>query len=720
MVIELQDMLNTMTTGPIDQGQADDTGDLPLQKKHIREAKQAYLRAHLGPEKYDDLAGRPSDLLIFESMLRIVPAGEENNEVVWEIQPLPLPSQTDREVLLGNLSGRGDGVYDNSDVFALQSLEASDPQYTQLSNPVDLRWSSEGFKEEFKGGQPLGDIVSDIFASGAENRTDALELKNNILAFLADNFGPDMAESLYKSGRGVTNPTTNMAEFVVTTPDGQTHQLDVNLPSLADIGGYDPTTLLQGQEREAAFAPGDPITIIDPTNPTTSIRQIQANEPIPTGFLDVDTYIDLYGTSDFRDQPTKVDVPYGEGTIEVSPETAFTQGQLNTRADQVNELAAAQNAETTRFNNLSEAYRQKQLAQNQAQFQANLAEQQGQFDRSLALRAMAQQSQDEATRINAQLQMSQQNIQRLTQITEALSRPSDAVAASFALTGQESPMGVFTQADAVNPYIADMMDQRSAMEAFGPGFRAEDFMEGYGRRANPVAENPDPKGVMSIGSTDQYGNQVVTLFDGTEIVRTAPTAPPDNTNIMNEHGGHSFGNPIVVGDSSKNEENQELVMSLGNAPMVVLPLNEQQEKIMADANRKIPKFQYGGSTFTAQESAFTPANTRDRVGNPGLAGFESLYPLTQGMIQERSDLLTPPRARRVLQGTADESVFRQMPTQMPFALPTPGFMRNLTGTEREFLRSNLATRNIFLDDVESAVAQRFGRTNTSQGRRRFR
>ena len=56
---------------------------------------------------------------------------------------------------------------------------------------------------------------------------------------------------------------------------------------------------------------------------------------------------------------------------------------------------------------------------------------------------------------------------------------------------------------------------------------------------------------------------------------------------------------------------------------------------------------------------------------------------------------------------------------MPFALPTPGFMRNLTGTEREVLKSNLANRNIFLDDVETAVAQRFGRTNTSQGRRRF-
>jgi DNA-binding PadR family transcriptional regulator len=392
--------------------------------------------------------------------------------------------------------------------------------------------------------------------------------------------------------------------------------------------------------------------------------------------------------------------------------------------------------ETAKQNNLTNAYRNTKMAADNAFRQAELAESQGQFDRSLALQAFGQQTQAEATRINAQLQMSQQNIERLNQITGALSRPSDAVAASFALTGQQSPMGVFTQADAINPYIADMMDQRSSIEAFGPGFRAEDFLEGYGRRANPAAQNPDPKGVMSIGATDKYGNQIWTLFDGTQIVRTAPTAenprggppqevPESNTGnttptgeITGEHGGY-FSNPIIVGDSKDDKENQELVMSFGNAPMVVLPLDEKQQKIMADANEKIPKYHAGGHTLNEQESAFTPANTRDAAGNPGLAGFESMYPFTQEMIQQRSDLLTSPRVRRVLQGTAGEGTFRQMPTQMPFALPTPGFMRNLTGTEREFLRSNLATRNIFLDDVETAVGQRFGRTNTTTGRRRF-
>jgi DNA-binding PadR family transcriptional regulator len=392
--------------------------------------------------------------------------------------------------------------------------------------------------------------------------------------------------------------------------------------------------------------------------------------------------------------------------------------------------------ETAKQNNLTNAYRNTKMAADNAFRQAELAESQGQFDRSLALQAFGQQTQAEATRINAQLQMSQQNIERLNQITGALSRPSDAVAASFALTGQQSPMGVFTQADAINPYIADMMDQRSSIEAFGPGFRAEDFLEGYGRRANPAAQNPDPKGVMSIGATDKHGNQIWTLFDGTQIVRTAPTAenprggppqevPESNTGnttptgeITGEHGGY-FSNPIIVGDSKDDKENQELVMSFGNAPMVVLPLDEKQQKIMADANEKIPKYHAGGHTLNEQESAFTPANTRDAAGNPGLAGFESMYPFTQEMIQQRSDLLTSPRVRRVLQGTAGEGTFRQMPTQMPFALPTPGFMRNLTGTEREFLRSNLATRNIFLDDVETAVGQRFGRTNTTTGRRRF-
>ena len=65
-----------------------------------------------------------------------------------------------------------------------------------------------------------------------------------------------------------------------------------------------------------------------------------------------------------------------------------------------------------------------------------------------------------------------------------------------------------------------------------------------------------------------------------------------------EHGGvtQGFGNPIIVGDSSDDEENQELVMSFGNAPMVVLPLNERQQAIMEQAgNVKPPRAENGGA-----------------------------------------------------------------------------------------------------------------------------
>ena len=60
-------------------------------------------------------------------------------------------------------------------------------------------------------------------------------------------------------------------------------------------------------------------------------------------------------------------------------------------------------------------------------------------------------------------------------------------------------------------------------------------------------------------------------------------------------GGYTgFGNPVVVGDSNNGKENEELVMTFGSAPMIVLPLNERQEQIMARAAKKAPRAQFGG------------------------------------------------------------------------------------------------------------------------------
>jgi len=557
--------------------------------------------------------------------------------------------------------------------------------------------------------------------------------------------------------------------------------------------GYFPITdanTMGWLDKPAAFKAPDYRTFVKRTDPNDVIT-IDINDEdaeLPEGYIST-ANAEVLGL--FDDKKYKYTLPNGE-VVEVSAGelatlTGVTPAQQAT-IDHNNALLE----ETANQNDLTNAYRNTKMAADNAFRQAELAESQGQFDRSLALQAFGQQNQAEATRINAQLQLSQQNIQRLAQITDALSKPSDAVAASFALTGQQSPMGIFTQADAINPYIADMMDQRSAIEAFGSGFQAEDFLAGRGKRQDPQSQDPGrqyghDEEVHSwntdTGTYITYGSGETKFFPKSESLSDSSSADGTNgTDMMKEHGGHSFGNPIIVGDSSDDKENQELVMSFGNAPMVVLPLNERQQKIMADANRNIPRAENGyphpsevperneggeyiridpvtglpgptgdidwskvdsgpvttaprttystrdygiggqpmnQGTISAQQAAFAPMGRRDAMGNPGLAGFEDLYPLTQGMIQQRSDLLTSPRVRRVLQGTAGEGTFRQMPTQMPFALPTPGFLRNLSSTERDFLKSNLATRNIFLDDVETAVAQRFGRTNTRTGRRRF-
>ena len=60
-----------------------------------------------------------------------------------------------------------------------------------------------------------------------------------------------------------------------------------------------------------------------------------------------------------------------------------------------------------------------------------------------------------------------------------------------------------------------------------------------------------------------------------------------------------------------------------------------------------------------------------------------------------------------------------MPMQFGFPLMTPGQLNTLTGDEREELRTRLASRNVSLGDVETAVMQRFGPTGVRRGRRRF-
>ena len=825
MAIDLYDIINKQAVLGVNQT-SNDSG-MPSEQKQIRELKEAYLRSLLGNTTTATLLGREQDQRAFVlDQLEVVPMtdsqgnAKENlqGQIIYTIRPkinlsqfLATPEAKGYFPDLAEVDPESGADLQNPLITALERLQGT-PRYGLLgqttvetsANPLMGERTNYGFSAS----EYLTNQITNTTPFGQDlDPADAVKLKEEILRKLNEYTGGDAAKTqqIYEDFQTklTINPTNNLASlaFNEVDPEGnvltQSGGIVINMPDPTGSGIYSPRATFAGAPRTAAATatPEKPYIL---WNTATKNTEFLFPDPETGQFvMPPDPNLMLFDVAVARDlvdpavpDPT-VQVPFGPGpddTYGISPDTYFTQGSADERSRQALLAEQATLDESIRNNDLIEASKRARLAQEQAQFQANMAESQGQFDRSLALNSFAQQSRDEATRIEAELEMSRQNIDRLNQITTALSRPSDAVAASFALTGNQSPMGIFTQADAINPYIADMMDRRSAVDAFGPGFQAEDFMEGRGKRQNPLTGfdedgGGNSKDIISISSTDSKGNQTLTLRDGSTIERPAPVPP------KLEHGGvaHGFSNPIIVGDSSDNKENQELVMSFGNAPMVVLPLNEQQEKIMERANSSVPRAQngypgvgeydpnfnpYAGmtgvefdendnrnenyiaslnpddprntgpraprassiyntadygiggqpmnqGTISSQQAAFAPTGRQGGMGNPGLAGFESMYPLTQGMIQDRSDMLASPRVRQVLQGTAGEGSFRQRPTQMPFALPTPGFMRNLTGTEREFLKSNLATRNIFLDDVETAVAQRFGRTNTSQGRRRF-
>lgn len=183
-----------------------------------------------------------------------------------------------------------------------------------------------------------------------------------------------------------------------------------------------------------------------------------------------------------------------------------------------------------------------------------------------------------------------------------------------------------------------------------------------------------------------------------------------------EHGGvaHGFGNPIVVGDSSKNKENQELVMSFGNAPMVVLPLNERQQEIMEDAGEVGPPRAQIGGMFGGNTNFSTLAEMPSRTAFGGTQfGFGMDRPVTQREIRARGERFSSPAVRDIFAGQTPQSL------RFGFNLFTPGQLQSLTGGEREELRTRLATRNRTLEDVEQQVMRQFGATGTRRGRRVF-
>ena len=129
------------------------------------------------------------------------------------------------------------------------------------------------------------------------------------------------------------------------------------------------------------------------------------------------------------------------------------------------------------------------------------------------------------------------------------------------------------------------------------------------------------------------------------------------------------------------------------------------------------------ATTVSNATAGIGGSASDLFSVPGFTGN-----ITQPEIQRRSDKLTPPRAAAITSGglrdaryggyrPAQGTQFGALGAQ--YATPTPSYLSALTDNERAFLKSNLATRNIFLADVEKDAKRRFGLTGTSQGSRRF-
>ena len=189
---------------------------------------------------------------------------------------------------------------------------------------------------------------------------------------------------------------------------------------------------------------------------------------------------------------------------------------------------------------------------------------------------------------------------------------------------------------------------------------------------------------------------------------------PNVTEIYRERGGATgFGNPVVVGDSSNNEENQELVMSFGGAPVVVLPMTDRQETIMASAAKKVPRAQIGGM-FGGNASFSSLAEQPSQVQFGGQSfGFGMDRPVTQAGILQRARASVSPAVRDLFTGK------KAAPLRYGFSLFSPQQMARLTAGERSELSTRLAAENVGLADVEQAIMEQYGATGARRGRRRF-
>jgi hypothetical protein len=207
---------------------------------------------------------------------------------------------------------------------------------------------------------------------------------------------------------------------------------------------------------------------------------------------------------------------------------------------------------------------------------------------------------------------------------------------------------------------------------------------------------------------------------------------PRNPNLPNmrdwrdwsarEDGGFAQ-EPVIVG-----EDGAELAVPLNDGGLMVL--NQDQLGFNPEMlnHSRVSAARSGGRypVKNAQNGGVFPV-TRDMTGSDfAIPGF-SKPTFSQEGIRAESDRLTPPRARQVTRQSG--SGYRPAPmvpfgsskgsSASGFASPTPGYLSGLTANEREFLRSNLATRNINLADVEQNASRLFGSTGGRSGRRAF-
>ena len=240
---------------------------------------------------------------------------------------------------------------------------------------------------------------------------------------------------------------------------------------------------------------------------------------------------------------------------------------------------------------------------------------------------------------------------------------------------------------------------------------------------NPATYKPHEgggfrEGLRSASDLIDYGVETSYQRRGE---RTDPLDTGNQSTRNFEDGGFAQ-QPVVVG-----EDGAELAIPLEDGGMMVLNQNQLGFNPEVLSRNRANTARRGGRypARNAQNGGIFPVSEPVTSADFAIPGF-SEPTFSQRELQTESNRLTPPRARQVTQefgsgySPAPMVPFKQeVGGTAGFASPTPGYLAGLTTNEREFLRTNLASRNINLADVEQNAARLFGSTGARSGRRNF-